>query len=135
MFRPRISAAAVTAVMAAGAALGIAPVALATPAAAAASPCVNDLTSAQASNNAAIAADQANDTQTARTQNLSTAVSLVAALGDCLGQPQVVGANILTASASNATAVVYNLIGASGSALSSEQATASAITQALANAS
>ncbi|MFF7405620.1 hypothetical protein [Streptomyces murinus] len=134
MFRPRITAAAVTAVMAAGTIVGVAPVVLATPAAAAASPCVNDLTSAQTANNAAIAADQANDTQTARTQNLSTAVSLVAALGDCLTQPQVVGANILTASATNATAVVYNLLGASSSALSSEQATASAITQALANA-
>ncbi|OIK23515.1 hypothetical protein [Streptomyces malaysiense] len=135
MFRPRITAAAVSVVMAAGAAVGIAPVVLATPAAAAASTCVNDLTSAQTSNNAAITADQASDTQTARTHNLSTAVSLVAALGDCLTQPQVVEANILTASATNATAVVYNLLGASSSALSSEQATAAAITQALANAS
>ncbi|MEU6064698.1 MULTISPECIES: hypothetical protein [Streptomyces] len=134
MIRSRLAAATVTAALAAGAVVGIAPLAMATPAAAA-SPCVNDLEAAQASNNAAIAADQANDTTTARTHNLSTATSLVAAMGDCLGQPQVVVANILTASATNASAIVHNWIGASSSALSSEQATASAIDQALANAS
>ncbi|MFE2928612.1 hypothetical protein ACFXG5_33280, partial [Streptomyces goshikiensis] len=81
---------------------------------------------------AAIAADQVNNTTAARTANLSTATSLVAAIGDCAGQVPAVGANVLTASASNAVALVYNLLGASASALSAEQATASSITQALA---
>ncbi|MFC6485609.1 hypothetical protein ACFQGN_32630 [Streptomyces goshikiensis] len=94
--------------------------------------CVTDLQAAQTSNNAAIAADQVNNTAAARTANLSTATSLVAAIGDCAGQVPTVGANVLTASASNAVALVYNLLGASASALSAEQATASSITQALA---
>ncbi|MFF9510040.1 hypothetical protein ACF1BU_24010 [Streptomyces sp. NPDC014724] len=134
MIRSRLAAATVTAAMAAGAVVGIAPLAVAAPAAATASPCVSDLQAAQASNNAAVAADQANDTRTAFANNLTTATSLVAALGDCVGQSPVVGANILTASGANATAIVSNLLGASGSALSSEQATDSSITQALANA-
>ncbi|MEV0415009.1 hypothetical protein AB0I68_30500 [Streptomyces sp. NPDC050448] len=132
MNRSRLAAATVTAAMALGAAVGIAPLAVAAPAAAATSACVSDLQAAQTSNNLAIAADQVNNTATARTYNLSAATSLAAALGDCVGQPPVVGANVLTASASNAVALVYNLLGASGSALSSEQATASALTQALA---
>ncbi|MEV0183507.1 hypothetical protein AB0I54_30055 [Streptomyces sp. NPDC050625] len=134
MFRSRLAAATVTAVLAAGAVVGIAPLAMAAPAAAA-SPCVNDLAAAQASNNEAIAADQVGDTVTARTHNLSTATSLVAAMGDCAGQPQVVGANIVTAAGANAGATLYNLVGASSAALSAERATASAIDQALANAS
>ncbi|MFF2849108.1 hypothetical protein ACFVT5_22685 [Streptomyces sp. NPDC058001] len=134
MNRSRFTAATVTAAMAVAVTLGIVPLAVAAPAAVAASPCVNDLQAAQTSNNAAIAADLVNDTSTARTHNLSTATSLVAAMGDCVGQPPVVGANILTASATNATALVYNLLGASASALSSERATASSLTQALANA-
>ncbi|MEU3220099.1 hypothetical protein [Streptomyces sp. NPDC006971] len=134
MFRSRLAAAAVTAALAAGAVVGIAPLATAAPAAVAASACVNDLQAAQTSNNAAIAADQANDTKAAFSSNLSTATSLASALADCAGQPPVVGANILTASATNATAIIYNLLGAAGSALRSEQATASSISQALANA-
>ncbi|MGW7327352.1 hypothetical protein ACWGIU_01710 [Streptomyces sp. NPDC054840] len=132
MDRSRLAAATVTAAIALAAAVGIAPLAAAAPAAAAASACVNDLEAAQATNDAAIAADQVNDTATARTYNLATATSLVAAMGDCAGQPPVVGANVLTASSSNAVALVYNLLGASGAALASEQATASALTQALA---
>ncbi|MEU9763750.1 hypothetical protein AB0D98_29390 [Streptomyces sp. NPDC047987] len=134
MFRSRLAAATVTATLAAGAVVGIAPLAAAAPAAAAASPCVNDLQAAQASNNAAIAADQANNTKVAFANNLRTATSLASALGDCAGQPPVVGVNILTASATNVTAIVYNLLGAAASALGSEQATASSISQALANA-
>ncbi|MER5934840.1 hypothetical protein [Streptomyces sp. NPDC002054] len=132
MNRSRLAAATVTAAMAAAAAVGFAPLAVAAPALAAPSACVIDLQSAQTSNNAAIVADQANNTAAARTYNLSTATALVAAMGDCAGQPPVVGSNILTASASNAVALVYNLLGASASALSAEQATASALTQALA---
>ncbi|MDV9192077.1 hypothetical protein R6L23_28380 [Streptomyces sp. SR27] len=131
MNRSRLAAATVTAAMAAAAAVGFAPLAVAAPAAAP-SACVSDLQAAQTSNNAAIAADQVNNTPAARTANLSTATSLVAAIGDCAGQPPVVGANVLTASASNAVALVYNLLGASSSALGAEQATASALTQALA---
>lgn len=134
MIRSRLAAATVTAALAAGAVVGIAPLAMAAPAAAA-SPCVNDLAVAQASNYQAIAADRVNDTVTARAHNLSTATYLTAATGDCVGQPPVVGANIATASGNNATAALYNLIGASSAALSSERATASAIAQALANAS
>ncbi|MEU2913758.1 hypothetical protein ACWCQ0_29120 [Streptomyces massasporeus] len=134
MFRPRL-AAVVTVTMAAGAVLGVAPLAVAAPAAAAVSACVSDLQAAQSSNNAAIAADQVNNTAGARTHNVVTATYLVAAIGDCHGQPPVVGANVLTASATNATALVQNLLGASSAALASEQATASALSQALANAS
>ncbi|MGW0880216.1 hypothetical protein [Streptomyces sp. NPDC002671] len=135
MFRSRLAAATVTATMAAGAVVGIAPLAMATPAAAPASACVGDLQSAQTSNNAAIAADQADDPAAARTHNVATAAYLEAAIGDCQGQPQVVGAGILMATATNATALVYNILGFSSVALGSEQATASAISQALANAS
>ncbi|MFC8277850.1 hypothetical protein ACFUJR_36035 [Streptomyces sp. NPDC057271] len=135
MFRSRIAAAAVTATMAVGAVVGIAPLAMAAPAAAAVSPCVSALESAQASNDAAIAADEANDPAAARTHNVVTATYLVSAIGDCQGQPQVVGANILTASASNGTALVYNILGVTSAALAAEQATASALDQALANAS
>lgn len=131
MNRSRLAAATVTAAMAVAAAVGFAPLAVAAPAAAP-SACVSDLQAAQTSNNAAIAADQVNNTSVARTYNLSTATALIAAMGDCAGQPPVVGSNVLTASASNAVALVYNLLGASASALSSEQATASALTQALA---
>ncbi|UXY31904.1 hypothetical protein [Streptomyces sp. HUAS TT20] len=134
MFRSRLAAATVSAVLAAGAVVGIAPLALAAPATAA-SPCVNDLLAAQASNNDAITADQVGDTMTARTHNLSTTTSLGAAMNDCFGQPQIVGANILTASGHNAGALLSNLVGASSAALSSELAAASAIDQALANAS
>ncbi|AEY86821.1 hypothetical protein ACWC4C_06070 [Streptomyces olivaceoviridis] len=134
MFRSRLAAAAAVTTMAAGAVVGIAPLAMAAPDAAV-SACVADLQSAQTSNNAAIAADQANNPAAARTHNVSTATYLVAAIGDCQGQPQVVGTNVLAATATNATALVYNLLGASSAALGSEQATASAITQALANAS
>ncbi|MFE9360741.1 hypothetical protein ACFYPB_42710 [Streptomyces olivaceoviridis] len=133
MFRSRLAAAAAVTTMAAGAVVGIAPLAMAAPAAVSA--CVADLQSAQTSNNAAIAADQANNPAAARTHNVSTATYLVAAIGDCQGQPQVVGTNVLAATATNATALVYNLLGASSAALGSEQATASALTQALANAS
>ncbi|MGW0754046.1 hypothetical protein [Streptomyces sp. NPDC002587] len=131
MNRCRLAAATVTAVMAVAAAVGFAPLAVAAPAAAV-SACVSDLQAAQTSNNAAIAADQVNNTAAARTYNLSTATSLVAALGDCAGQPPVVGSNVLSANANNAVALVYNLLGASASALASEQATASSLTQALA---
>ncbi|MET8560813.1 hypothetical protein ABZV75_09465 [Streptomyces flaveolus] len=134
MFRSRLAAATVATAMAAGAVVGIAPLAMAAPAAAV-SACVADLQSAQTSNDAAIAADQANSPATARNHNVATATYLVAAIGDCLGQPQVVRTNVLTATAANATALVYNLLGASSAALSSEQAAASAISQALANAS
>ncbi|MFI9246568.1 hypothetical protein ACIGXF_29305 [Streptomyces sp. NPDC053086] len=134
MFRSRLATATVVTAMAAGAVVGIAPLATAAPAAAV-SACVADLQAAQTANNAAIAADQASNVAGARTHNAATATYLVAAIGDCQGQPQVVGSNILTATATNATALVYNLLGASSAALSSEQATASAITQALANAS
>ncbi|MES4891002.1 hypothetical protein [Streptomyces sp. NPDC096012] len=134
MFRSRLAAAAVTATMAGGAVVGIAPLAMAAPAAAAASACVSDLQAAQTSNNAAIAADQASDPAGARSHDVATATYLAAAIGDCQGQPQVVGANVLTANATNATALVYNLLGAASAALGAEQATASAITQALANA-
>ncbi|MGW2181828.1 hypothetical protein ACWCXX_27780 [Streptomyces sp. NPDC001732] len=134
MFRSRLAAATATAALAAGAVVGFAPLAAAAPAAVAASPCVNDLQAAQASNNAAIAADQANNTKAAFSSNLSTATSLASALGDCAGQPPVVGANVLMASATNATAIVYNLLGSASSALGSEQATASSISQALASA-
>ncbi|MFF7977423.1 hypothetical protein [Streptomyces sp. NPDC007905] len=132
MNRSRLAAA--TAAMAVAAAVGIAPLAEAAPAAVAASSCVTDLQAAQTSNNAAIAADQDDDTRAARNHNLSTATWLVAAVGGCTGQPSAVGSNVLTASATNATALVYNLLGVSVAALSSEQATASALTQALANA-
>ncbi|MFG2221113.1 MULTISPECIES: hypothetical protein [unclassified Streptomyces] len=134
MFRSRLAAATVTAALAAGAVVGFAPLAAAAPTAVAASACVNDLQAAQASNNAAIAADQANDTKTAFSNNLSTAISLASVLGDCTGQPPVVGSNVLAASATNATAIIYNLLGSASSALSSEQATASSISQALASA-
>ncbi|WP_030594693.1 hypothetical protein [Streptomyces anulatus] len=132
MFRSRFAVAAVTATMAVGAVVGIAPVAMAAPVASA---CVTALESAQTSNNAAIAADEANNPAAARTHNVVTATYLVSAVGDCQGQPQVVGANILTASASNGTALVYNILGVTSAALAAEQATASAISQALANAS
>ncbi|MFD8719849.1 hypothetical protein ACFV2H_17985 [Streptomyces sp. NPDC059629] len=59
----------------------------------------------------------------------------MAAIGACQGQPQVVGVNVLTANATNSVALVYNVLGASSVALGSGQATASAITRALANAS
>lgn len=131
MIRSRLAVITVTVVMAAGAVVGIAPLAAAAPAATTSS-CVNDLQAAQTSNNAAIAADQANDTKTAFSNNVTTATSLVAALGDCVGQPPVVGAGVLAASGTNVTAIVYNLLGVPASALSSEQATASSITQALA---
>ncbi|MGW0961880.1 hypothetical protein ACWD4K_23300 [Streptomyces gelaticus] len=134
MFRSRLAAATVTAALVAGAVVGLAPLAAAAPAAVAASACVNDLQAAQASNDAAIAADQANDTKAAFSSNLNTATSLASALGDCAGQPPTVGANVLMASATNATAIVYNLLGVAGSALSSERATASSISQALAGA-
>ncbi|MEU7428340.1 hypothetical protein [Streptomyces sp. NPDC040750] len=134
MIRFRLAAAAVVTTMAAGAIVGIAPLASAAPAAAVSS-CVADLQAAQTSNNAAIAADQASNPAGARSHNVATATYLLSAIGDCQGQPQVVGSNVLTATATNATALVYNLLGASSAALSSEQATASAITQALANAS
>ncbi|MEV5957557.1 hypothetical protein AB0M11_27955 [Streptomyces sp. NPDC051987] len=134
MFRSRLAAATATATMAAGAIVGIAPLATAAPAAAAVSSCVADLQSAQTANNAAIAADTASNPAGARTHNLATATYLVAAMGDCQGQPQVVGSNILTASATNAIALLQNLFGNANAALGSEQATASAISQALANA-
>ncbi|MFF9373260.1 hypothetical protein ACF1BB_01765 [Streptomyces griseoluteus] len=132
MFRSRLAAAAATAALAAGAVVGIAPLATAAPAAVSA--CVSDLQSAQTANNAAIAADQANNPAGARIQNVATATYLAAAIGDCQGQPNVVGTNVLTATASNATALVYNILGVTSSALGAEQATASAITQALASA-
>ncbi|MET8695317.1 hypothetical protein ACFTT0_06620 [Streptomyces bauhiniae] len=131
MFRSRLAAAAATAALAAGAVVGIAPLATAAPAVSA---CVSDLQSAQTANNAAIAADQANNAAGARIQNVAAATYLAAAIGDCQGQPTVVGANVLTATATNATALVYNILGVTSSALSSEQATASALTQALASA-
>ncbi|MCX5114682.1 hypothetical protein OOK13_40710 [Streptomyces sp. NBC_00378] len=134
MFRSRIATVTVAAALAAGAVVGFAPLAAAAPAAVAASACVSDLQAAQASNSAAIAADQTNDTKAAFSSNLSTSTSLVSALGDCAGQLPVVGANVLMASATNAAASVYNLLGAASSALSSEQATASSISQALASA-
>ncbi|MYV43149.1 hypothetical protein GT030_30920 [Streptomyces sp. SID1328] len=132
MFRSRLAAAAATAALAAGAVVGIAPLATAAPAAVSA--CVSDLQSAQTANNAAIAADQANNPAGARIQNVAAATYLAAAIGDCQGQPNVVGANVLTATATNATALVYNVLGVTSSALGAEQATASAITQALASA-
>lgn len=131
MFRTRIAAAAATAALAAGAVVGIAPLASAGPMVTA---CVSDLQSAQTANNAAIAADQANNPAGARIQNVAAATYLAAAIGDCQGQPTTVGANVLTATATNATALVYNILGITSSALSSEQATASALTQALASA-
>ncbi|MGW4227027.1 hypothetical protein ACWEG1_26615 [Streptomyces bauhiniae] len=131
MFRSRLAAATATAALAAGAVVGIAPLATAAPAVSA---CVSDLQSAQTANNAAIAADQANNAAGARIQNVAAATYLAAAIGDCQGQPTVVGANVLTATATNATALVYNILGVTSSALSSEQATASALTQALASA-
>ncbi|MBQ1090438.1 hypothetical protein [Streptomyces sp. B93] len=143
MFRSRLAAATVTAVMAAGVVAGVAPLAAAAPAesvsasapAQAASTCVSDLQAAQASNNAAIAASQANDPSGARNHNLATATHLVSAIGNCQGQPQVVGTNVLAATAANATALVYNLLGATTAGLGAEQAAASAISQALAHAS
>ncbi|MCK7621748.1 hypothetical protein MUU72_01155 [Streptomyces sp. RS10V-4] len=131
----RIRIAASTAVVATALVLGAAPVASAAPARVAASACVTDLQAAQTSNNAAISADQLNNTSAARTANLSTATSLLSAVVDCLGQPSAVTANVLTATTSNAAAVVFNLLGASAAALDSERSTASALTQALANAS
>lgn len=131
MFRTRIAAAAATAALAAGAVVGIAPLASAGPMVTA---CVADLQSAQTANNAAIAADQANNPAGARIQNVAAATYLAAAIGDCQGQPTTVGVNVLTATATNATALVYNILGITSSALSSEQATASALTQALASA-
>ncbi|MEW2319362.1 hypothetical protein [Streptomyces bauhiniae] len=131
MFRSRLAAVTATAALAAGAVVGIAPLATAAPAVSA---CVSDLQSAQTANNAALAADQANNAAGARIQNVAAATYLAAAIGDCQGQPTVVGANVLTATATNATALVYNILGVTSSALSSEQATASALTQALASA-
>ncbi|MGW5332792.1 hypothetical protein [Streptomyces bauhiniae] len=131
MFRSRLAAAAATAALAAGAVVGIAPLATAAPVVSA---CVSDLQSAQTANNAAIAADQANNPAGARIQNVAAATYLAAAIGDCQGQPTVVGANVLTATATNATALVYNILGVTSSALAAEQATASALTQALASA-
>ncbi|KUL43818.1 hypothetical protein ADL22_13100 [Streptomyces sp. NRRL F-4489] len=125
-----------TATLAAALVLGAAPLAsAAAPARVAVSACVTDLQAAQSSNNAAISADQVNNTAAARNHNLSTATSLLSAAVDCLGQPSTVTANVLTATTSNAAAVVFNLLGASGAALDSERSTASAISQALANAS
>ncbi|MER7690936.1 hypothetical protein [Streptomyces sp. NPDC097610] len=130
MFRSRLA----TAAIAAGAIVGIAPLAMAAPAAAAVSSCVDDLQAAQTANNAAIAADTASNPAGARTHNLTAAMYLVAAMGDCQGPPKAVGSNILTASATNAIALLQNLLGNASAALGSEQAAATAISQALANA-
>ncbi|WP_310723467.1 hypothetical protein [Streptomyces sp. N2A] len=135
MNRVRIAAATGTSAVAIALALGVAPMASAAPAKAAVSACVSDLEAAQNSNNAAIAADQANNTNAARVHNLSTTTSLLSAAVDCLGQPSGVTANVLTATTSNVAATVFNVLGASAAALNSEQSTAAAITSALANAS
>ncbi|MFE3866289.1 hypothetical protein ACFXPT_38715 [Streptomyces goshikiensis] len=55
-----------------------------------------------------------------------------AAIGDCAGRVPAVGANVLTASTSTASALVSNLLSASAAALSAERATEPSLTQALA---
>jgi hypothetical protein len=135
MNRNRIPALVAVAALSTAGVLGMAPSALAaTPAAAqAASTCVQDLQAAQTSNNAAIAADTAADTVTARTDNLSTVTSLTSAAVDCLvGQPLNVVTNVVTATANNALATVFNTLGNSAAALDREQTTATAISEALA---
>ena len=136
MNRNRIVGVMATATLMAAGMVSMAPGALAaTPATVQASTCVQDLQAAQTSNNAAIAADNAANTVTARTYNLSTLTSLTSAAVDCLiGQPVSVVINIVTATTNNALATVYNTLGNSAAALDSEQSTATAISDALASA-
>ncbi|MEV7468022.1 hypothetical protein AB0O20_16195 [Streptomyces kronopolitis] len=136
MSRKQVAVLMGAAALAAAGVMGMAPSAFAaTPTAAQASTCVQDLETAQTSNNAAIAADNASNTVTARTHNLATLTSLTSAAVDCLaGQPSSVVTEIVTATANNAVATVFNTLGNSAAALGSEQTTATAISQALANA-
>jgi hypothetical protein len=136
MSRNHITGLTAAVVLAAAAVVGVAPSAFAAaPAAAQASTCVQDLQAAQTSNNAAIAADTATNTVTARTDNLATLTSLTSAVVDCvLGQPLNVVTEIVTATANNAVAAVFNTLGNSAAALDREQTTATAISQALASA-
>jgi hypothetical protein len=136
MSRKRIAVLMSAATLAAAGVVGMAPSAFAaTPTAAQASTCVQDLQTAQTSNNAAIAADNVSNTVTARTNNLATLTSLASAALDCLaGQPSSVVTEIVTATANNAVATVFNTLGNSAAALASEQTIATAITQALASA-
>ncbi|MEU8926608.1 hypothetical protein AB0D10_37755 [Kitasatospora sp. NPDC048545] len=132
MIRSRLSASVVAVAIAFGTALAIAPAAQAAEATALqVSACAADLTAALDSNAAAIDADIAGNTADARAYNIRTLVILARARHDCICQPDQVHTDIIAARTDSIRAAVSNSIGDSVAALTSEDAVAAALTDAL----
>ncbi|SOB88968.1 hypothetical protein [Streptomyces sp. 1331.2] len=132
MIRSRLAAGVVAVAIATGAALAIAPAARAAEAPVLqVSTCAADLAAALDSNAAAIEADIADDTATARADNLHTLAILAGARHDCSCQHGQVRADIAAAAADSVRAALSNSVGDSAAALDSEDAVAAELTEAL----
>ncbi|MFJ9847028.1 hypothetical protein ACIRYZ_42685 [Kitasatospora sp. NPDC101155] len=132
MTRSRLAASVVAVAIASGAALAFAPAAQAAEAPRLqVSTCAADLTAALDSNAAAIDADSVGDTADASTYNLRTLVILAGAGLTCFRQPAQVHADITAAATDSVRAATSNAVGDSVAALTSEDAVAAELTEAL----